>query len=122
VSPDVLVPVLGLFGGLTLAVLAALRFQREDAGKVVAQQGVVFENMQGLNDELQEALERCREERQRREKELAECRLELDKANGTSDELRAECRKLEALLRACTHQQERLEQRLVELGEDPHEA
>lgn len=48
--------VVTLFG----AIIAAMSFQRNEAGKTVSQQTAVLTDMRDLNDELKEELERTR--------------------------------------------------------------
>lgn len=59
---DALLPLLTACGGLSAAIFAALRFNRDDATAIVNQQKEVLAGMKGLNDELQEALDRERAE------------------------------------------------------------
>lgn len=59
------------------ALFGALRYNRDEAGKVVIQQTAVLTNMQALNDELQGALERARSERDELISELQKTRQEL---------------------------------------------
>ena len=82
--------------GLIGVVFGALRFQRDEAGKIVAQQTAVLGDMRDLNDELQDALARTRDERdqfagevrllretvQRLEDEVRKLRIALDARGG----------------------------------------
>lgn len=62
VTADVLLPALTVAGGLAAAIFTALRFNRDDATAIVAQQHQVLDSMKSLNDELGEALDRQRAE------------------------------------------------------------
>lgn len=79
-------------------VFGALRYNRDEAGKVVTQQTTVLSSMQALNDELSEALTRARadtahfrEERDLLMKDLEVCKKEVQG-------LRVEITRLHALL------------------------
>jgi chromosome segregation ATPase len=63
-------------------VWGALRYNREEAGKIVVQQTAVLTDMRGLNDELQEALTRTRTERDELRGEVRKCREEIAELNG----------------------------------------
>ena len=56
-------PIALALAGLVGAVFAALRFNRDDATAVVAQQSTVLADMRSLNEELAEAAARVRLER-----------------------------------------------------------
>lgn len=93
-------------------VFGALRYNRDEAGKVVLQQTAVLTNMQSLNDELADALTRAREEaarfRQERDELMAElrtCRTEIADHRRESEasrkeikELRVEVKRLHTLM------------------------
>jgi peptidoglycan hydrolase CwlO-like protein len=68
-------------------VFAALRFNREETGKIVDQQTIILDNMRTLNDELQEALERTRDQ-------LKQTRTERDELRHEVEELRIEVTRL----------------------------
>lgn len=61
-------------GGL---VFGALRYNREEAGKVIAQHGQILADMRVLNDELQAALNRTRTERDELNAEVVKLRVEI---------------------------------------------
>ena len=82
---DTLLPLLGVIGGLGALIFAALRFNRDDAEKVVGM-------MRALNDEVVQALDRCRAERVA----LEDTRRELQRQIKLKD---AEIRSLQARLR-----------------------
>lgn len=82
-------------------VFGALRYNRDEAGKVVVQQTTVLTNMQALNDELTEALTRARDEaarfRQERDELMAElrnCRSEIAEHRREGEDSRKEIREL----------------------------
>lgn len=54
-------------------IFAALRYNREDASAVVAQQSTVLADMKSLNDELHESLVRARAERDALLLRVGEC-------------------------------------------------
>ncbi len=83
-------PAVAVAAGFGTLIFAALRHPREEATAVVEQQSQLMTDMRGLNDELQEALDRCRREREW-------CR-------GERHRLEARCKQLE--------------QRLTDLGEE----
>lgn len=58
-------------------VFGALRYNRDEAGRVVTQQTAVLESMRGLNDELQSALDRVRLERDDLVKEVRDTRVDI---------------------------------------------
>jgi len=58
-------------------VFGALRYNRDEAGRIVEQQTSVLTDMRGLNDELQEALSRTRTERDELRDEVRKCRDEI---------------------------------------------
>jgi hypothetical protein len=60
IAVDVILPALTVSGGLAAAIFTALRFNRDDATAVVNQQKTLLDGMRDLNQELQEALDRCR--------------------------------------------------------------
>lgn len=60
---SVIIPAFTAIAGVSAAIFTALRFNRDDASAVVNQQKEVLGSMKSLNDELQEALDRCRGER-----------------------------------------------------------
>lgn len=79
-------------------VFGALRYNRDEAGKVVTQQTTVLTSMQALNDELTDALTRAREdavhfrtERDELVNELQGCRKEIK-------DLRVEVKRLHTLM------------------------
>jgi septal ring factor EnvC (AmiA/AmiB activator) len=63
-------------------VFGALRYNRDEAGKIVIQQTSVLTDMRGLNDELQEALNRTRTERDELLSEVRGCREEIARLRG----------------------------------------
>lgn len=56
-------PILLALAGVAGAIFAALRFNREDASAVVAQQSTVLSDMRTLNAEIATSASRIREER-----------------------------------------------------------
>jgi hypothetical protein len=97
--PALVAAVLAL-AGTGGVIFVALRHNRDEAGKIVTQQTSVLGNMQALNDELSDALDRAREEatRFRTERdELMAC------VNGCREEmkfLREEVTRLHAVMKA----------------------
>jgi chromosome segregation ATPase len=63
-------------------VFGALRYNRDEAGRIVQQQTSVLTDMRGLNDELQEALNRTRAERNELLGEVRGCREEIAALSG----------------------------------------
>lgn len=61
-KPEILLAALTAIGGLGAVLFAALRFNREDAGAVVEQQSTLIGDMRALNEELQGALTRARQD------------------------------------------------------------
>jgi chromosome segregation ATPase len=59
-KPELFLAAATVLAGLGALVFGALRFNREDAKSVVDQQSTLLSDMRSLNDELAEALERCR--------------------------------------------------------------
>ncbi len=68
-------------------VFGALRYNRDEAGKIVGQQASVLSDMRGLIDELQEALVRTRTERDELLGEVRGCREEIAMLNGKIEAL-----------------------------------
>lgn len=62
IAVDAILPALTVFGGLAAAIFTALRFNRDDATAVVNQQKILLDGMRDLNVELQQALNRAREQ------------------------------------------------------------
>lgn len=121
-DPIAFVPYLGLFGGLAAAVYAALRFNREDAGQVVEQQSTVVGDMEKLNVHLREEIDRLQMmlDKVRTRRDELETALAAERDQG--EERKATIRQLEENLRLSILEQQRLERRLIELGEDPGHA
>lgn len=61
------------------AIIALLKFRREDTTQIVTQQSTLLQDMKSLNDELVEATARLRAERDELEREGAALRKERDK-------------------------------------------
>lgn len=70
-------------------VFGALRYNRDEAGKIVVQQTSVLTDMRGLNDELQEALQRTRGERDELLQQVRSCREEMAELRGQVKALQA---------------------------------
>jgi septal ring factor EnvC (AmiA/AmiB activator) len=71
---ETLLTTLGPFAAAVVAVLAAMAYRRDDAGKTVTQQGEVFDRLDAYSDRIEQALERKDEEIARLEEELVKCR------------------------------------------------
>lgn len=82
------------------AVFAALRFNREDASAVVAQQSTVLADMKALNDELAEAAARIRTERDELLQRVTALGEQVADAAARIELLQEEIRELRADLRA----------------------
>jgi predicted nuclease with TOPRIM domain len=83
--PALIAAVLAL-AGTGGVIFVALRHNRDEAGKIVTQQTSVLSNMQALNDELSDALDRARNESDRfraERDELMAC------VTGCRDEIKA---------------------------------
>lgn len=81
-------------GGL----IAVLKYQRDDAGKAIANADGLVAVMKGITDELLEALERERVARVAAETGQAEAIREMERCRELAVQLRAEIAKLERLL------------------------
>lgn len=71
-------------------VFGALRYNRDEAGKVVLQQTTVLTSMQALNDELTEALTRSRDDAAQFRKERDDLIAELQGCRSEIKDLRTE--------------------------------
>lgn len=79
-------------------VFGALRYNRDEAGKVVLQQTTVLTSMQALNDELTDALTRSREDATQFRKERDTLMTELQDCKSEVKDLRVEVRDLHKLI------------------------
>jgi cell division protein FtsB len=61
-------------GGL---VFGALRYNREESGKVISQHSIILADMRTLNEELHQALQRTREERDALTEEVTKLRYDV---------------------------------------------
>lgn len=110
--------ILTIIGGLVGSggiVFGALRYNRDEAGKVVTQQTNVLTDMRGLNDELVEALARLREERDDLRRQLAECTGEAGDRRDMIEGLKAKLKQRDTKI-------ERLEERIAALETSGNEA
>jgi uncharacterized protein (DUF3084 family) len=80
--PSLIAIVLGVLG--SGGMLALLRFQRQEAGKMLEQHQIILHSMQTVVDEATEAFERIRADRDQSLKELRDCHTE---AHALRDEL-----------------------------------
>jgi hypothetical protein len=94
----VLLSVLIALAGTGGIVFGALRYNRDEAGKVVTQQAQVLADMKLLNDELQAALARAREDIKNALAQNAELIEELRLARQEIGGLRVEVRRLHQLM------------------------
>lgn len=111
--------ILTIIGGLVGSggiVFGALRYNRDEAGKVVTQQTNVLTDMRGLNDELVEALARLREERDDLRRQLAECTGESGGRRDMIDELKGKLKQRDAKIDRLEGRITALEAELAEAG------
>lgn len=76
-DPASLIPVGAIIVGVAGALVALLRYNRDDAGKAVEQGALIFESYRGLIDELESTVNRLREERDRLRVRLEALAVEL---------------------------------------------
>lgn len=94
----VIISVIVALAGSGGVLFGALRYNRDEAGKVVAQQTAVLTNMQSLNDELHEALNRAREDADTARGERDALRLTVETCTNEIHGLRSEIRRLHVLM------------------------
>lgn len=116
--PVIISLVVGLVGSGGI-VFGALRYNRDEAGKIVTQQTNVLTDMRGLNDELNESLGRMRAERDELIKEVGTCKSETQELSVINARLAREYRNVErekdeaqAELRNCRLQNKELRTKL----------
>lgn len=76
-SISILISVVIALAGSGGIVFGALRYNRDEAGRIVIQQTNVLTDMRGLNDELSEALDRMRTEKSELHTDLQKAREEM---------------------------------------------
>lgn len=92
----IILTLIGAMVGSGGILFGAIRYNREEAGKIVAQQTNVLSDMRLLNDELIEALTRVKDERDNLQEAV---RLLREKLDEETDEVRRLRRKIESLER-----------------------
>ena len=90
-----LVTIVGGFVSFGAFVFGALKYNREEAGKIVTQQTNVLTDMRALNDELVEHIARLREERDSLREQRDDLRTKVDACSNEIRELRAVIEALE---------------------------
>lgn len=95
----VILAIMGAFAGSGGILFGAVRYNRDEAGKVIVQQTSILTDMRALNDELIESLDRVRTERDAVRLDRDQLRNQLTECKEETRALRWQVKKLDTQIK-----------------------